>query len=415
MKAAILTIGDEILNGQTVDTNSSWLGKELNNIGVSIVARLSVSDTHEAIMNGLDIVFQYADMVIATGGLGPTKDDVTKKALADYFKDELVFDQGTFDRIVSYFEKSGRKTTNAHHDQSFMPSKAQLLINSRGTAPGMWFEENEKILLSMPGVPTEMKGLMLEHGLERIASLNNTQHISHFIIQTAGLGETYIAEAISEILEDFPSELSIAYLPGMSTVKLRVTGIGPDKKYIEEQVNFFGHAICHHLDDAVFGLGDISLPEVVGIKAKEHQLTIGSAESCTGGHIAHLLTTIAGSSEYFKGSVVSYDNEVKTELLGVKQETLDMNGAVSAETVTEMSQGALKVLDIDVAVAVSGIAGPSGGSADKPVGTIWIAVANKDKVTTKKIQLAKNRLLNIKYTSLHALNELRKFIMKEYK
>ena len=412
MKAALLTIGDEILNGQTIDTNSSWISRELNKIGVSVVARLSVSDTHEAIRAGLDIVFGYANLVITTGGLGPTKDDVTKKALAAYFNDDMIFHQGTYDRIKSYFHKTGRSTTEAHRIQSFMPSQAQLFVNNRGTAPGMWFENDQKILLSVPGVPTEMKGILTEYGLPKISELNNNQDISHFVIQTAGIGETYIAEEIKDIVEDFPPELSIAYLPSQATVKLRVSGIGEDKGFIEEQTSFFGQSICNKLGDAVFGLGDITLPEVVGIIAKDKQITIGTAESCTGGHLSHLITSIPGSSHYYKGSVISYDNEVKSNVLKVQKETLDQYGAVSRETVKEMVSGLIDHLDVDVAVAVSGIAGPSGGTPEKPIGTVWIAVGDKSTIITKKIQLAKNRLLNIEYSSLLALNQLRLFLEK---
>ncbi len=410
MNAAILTIGDELLNGQTIDTNAAWMGQELNLIGVSITSKLSVGDDEQAIRDGLDYSFKQASLVIVTGGLGPTKDDITKQCLAQYFDDELTFHQGSYDRIEAYFSRTNRQPTEAHRQQCYMPSKAELIENQRGTAPGMWFAEDGKFLLSMPGVPSEMKGLMKNGGLSKIDAVNTQQNIYHYIIQTAGMGETYIAEQIEEIVASFPEFLSIAYLPGLASVKLRLTAIGSDAVLIKNETEALGAKVVSILGDAVYALGNSTLEEVIGQIAKEKDLTLGTAESCTGGNISRLLTSIPGSSAYYKGSIVAYANEVKKEELNVSEETLKNHGAVSEETVTEMVNGLIERLKVDVAVAVSGIAGPSGGTPEKPVGTIWLAIGSKDRLVTKKLQLVKNRDLNIKYTSVIALNELRRFL-----
>ncbi len=410
MNAAILTIGDELLNGQTIDTNAAWMGQELNLIGVSITSKLSVGDDEQAIRDGLDYSFKQASLVIVTGGLGPTKDDITKQCLAQYFDDELTFHQGSYDRIEAYFSRTNRQPTEAHRQQCYMPSKAELIENQRGTAPGMWFAEDGKFLLSMPGVPSEMKGLMKNGGLSKIDAVNTQQNIYHYIIQTAGMGETYIAEQIEDIVASFPEFLSIAYLPGLASVKLRLTAIGSDAVLIKNETEALGAKVVSILGDAVYALGNSTLEEVIGQIAKEKDLTLGTAESCTGGNISRLLTSIPGSSAYYKGSIVAYANEVKKEELNVSEETLKNHGAVSEETVTEMVNGLIERLKVDVAVAVSGIAGPSGGTPEKPVGTIWLAIGSKDRLVTKKLQLVKNRDLNIKYTSVIALNELRRFL-----
>ena len=410
MNAAILTIGDELLNGQTIDTNAAWMGQELNLIGVSVVSKLSVGDEAQAIKDGLDYSYQHASLVIVTGGLGPTKDDITKKCLADYFEDDLTFDQGSYDRIEAYFSRTNRKPTEAHKLQCHMPTKAELIENQRGTAPGMWFAEEGKFLLSMPGVPSEMKGIMKYGGLSKIDAINTRQNIYHYIIQTAGMGETYIAEQIDEIVASFPDFLSIAYLPGLASVKLRLTAKGPDAAQIKTETEAKGARIVGTLGDAVFALGNSTLEEVVGLLAKEKGLSIGTAESCTGGNISRLLTSVAGSSAYYKGSIIAYANDVKMNDLQVSKDTINTHGAVSEETVTEMVIGLINKLHVDVAIAVSGIAGPTGGTPEKPVGTIWIAVGRKDDIVTKKLQLTKNRDLNITYTSVYALNALRRYL-----
>ena len=409
-KIALVTVGDELLNGQTTDTNSVWLGSRLNDLGCKIYGRFSVGDIHDDIIDALDFAFANANIVIMTGGLGPTKDDITKKALATYFNDTFVFDQGTYDRIVPYSEQTGRKPTEAHRLQCFMPSKADLILNERGTAPGMWIEDDGRVLLSVPGVPTEMKGIFENRAFDRIAARTPDFHILHHVIQTAGLGETYIAERIESITNNFPDHISIAYLPGMASVKLRLTAQGRDKIELQGQLQEIGASITNILGDAVYAIGKESIEKHVGKLALEKGLTFGSAESCTGGHISHMVTAVPGSSAYYKGSVIAYDNQVKEHVLNVQKDTLLKYGAVSEATVKEMVKGGLDRIGTDLMIAVSGIAGPSGGSEEKPVGTIWVAVGNRDEVRTKKLRLSKNRILNIKYASMLALNELRLFM-----
>lgn len=413
MKVAILAIGDELLNGQTIDSNSAWLGQELNKIGANVVFSMSISDTKEGILNGLLVAENAADVILLTGGLGPTKDDITKKVLAEHFNDQLIFQEKMFERIAAFFVTIGRTTTEAHKEQCYLPSKALMIPNSRGTAPGMWFEQNGKYYLSMPGVPTEMKGIMEQHGLKRIQALDPENEIVHFIIQTAGLGETRIAERIQDIIDTFPSHISIAYLPNTGAVKLRITGKGRKGEHLKELVDSFGNKISKRLGNIAFANESTSLEAKLGELLLARKFKLGTAESCTGGRMAHLMTSIPGSSRYFYGSVVAYDNSIKQHVLGVREETLKTFGAVSEETVVEMAKGALKVLGVDISVAVSGIAGPGGGTPDKPVGTIWVAVASTSQVIAKKLQLVKNRELNIRYTSVAALNMVRHFLLDE--
>lgn len=414
MKAAVLTIGDELLNGQTIDTNSAWIGQELNKIGITLVSKLSVGDTDKDIRAGLEYCYQHASLVIVTGGLGPTNDDITKQSLATFFDCDLTFSQVTYDRIVAYFEASNRQPTDAHRQQCYLPSKAELVTNERGTAPGMWMNKGRKFLLSMPGVPSEMKGLMLNGGLEKIAALNPDQQIHHHIIQTVGIGETYIAEKIKDIVARFPDYISIAYLPGLGSVKLRLTAIGPDKNLLIAKNESFGKKIADLLGDPVYATGAKTLQQTVGEIAKNSKLTIGTAESCTGGHIAQLIASVPGASSYYKGSVVAYSNDIKENILNVSSETLKEEGAVCESTVKQMVSGLVNHLNVDVALAVSGIAGPTGGSKEKPVGTIWMAVGNKEKVISKKLQLSKTRDLNIKYTNVLGLDLLRRFLLSNH-
>ncbi len=414
MIAAVITVGDELLNGQTVDTNSAWLGEKLNEIGVTLSLKLSVGDTTQDIINGLTYATEHAEIILMTGGLGPTNDDITKVALADFVGDQLSFSEETFLRIKGLFESRGRPVLEAHRSQCYMPSTAQLITNPQGTAPGMWIDHLETIILSMPGVPREMKAIMESAGLLKIKSLVRGSHIHHHIIQTAGTGESVIAERIEDIVDTFPPELSIAYLPGLASVKLRLTAKTRTEHDAMTLTAQYGVKIQERLGDIVFGIGKDSLPAALGRLCREKQVTIATAESCTGGGIGHALVQVPGSSAYYLGSIVSYSNTLKENLLNVLQQTLINHGAVSEETVIEMIHGLTDQTGCDVGVAVSGIAGPGGGSAEKPVGTIWLAIGNKSTCKTRKLQLVKNRKINIDYTIITAMNELRLFIEKNF-
>ncbi len=412
MKATILTIGDEILIGQIVDTNSTWLGEQLFLEGVQVTTMKAVADTTEDIINALKQGFEKSDLIITTGGLGPTKDDITKKAIAEFLEVDSYFDEEAFAHVKRMFANFGRETTEAHKEQCYMPKGVEILKNKMGTAPGMLFKKGDKYLLSMPGVPYEMKWIFKNSFIEPylrswdtgLSQVNKTIH-------TVGRGETYLEEQIRPIVQRFPEELSMSYLPSLGRVRLRINARGEDKLALESSVQSATSEIKEVLGNLVFGEDKDTLESAVLNAFRNANLTIGTAESCTGGNIARLLTSIPGASDVFQGSIVAYSNSLKEDLLAVSSEILKNHGAVSEETVSAMVQGAIKTLGVDVAVAVSGIAGPGGGTPEKPVGTIWLACGNAQEIRTKKLNLTKNRLKNIEYTTNIALNMLRQYLM----
>ncbi len=411
MKIHIITIGDEILIGQVVDTNSAWMASQLNLIGARVNYIHSISDDAGAIGKTLDLALAEADAVLLTGGLGPTKDDLTKKALADYFGVELVFHEPTLHWIQALFERIGRPMkAEALHDQCMMPANATILHNKMGTAPGMWFEHKGKVVVSMPGVPGEMKYLMSHEVLPKLRSTFGGKPILHRTILTVGEGETIIAGRIAAIEDGLPPHVKLAYLPAVGQVRLRLTGIAEDEAALGRLLDEQAAALVDCLSDIVYGFGDTTLEASIGQLLLARGLSLSAAESCTGGHFSHGITSIPGASAYFKGAVVAYDNAVKMDLLGVQAETLERYGAVSEQTVLEMAQGARKLLKTDIAISVSGIAGPDGGTPEKPVGTIWMAIADKDGATAQKIVRGKDRLSNIQYASIQAMNMVRKLL-----
>lgn len=410
MKAHIITIGDEILIGQIVDTNSAWMAQQLNQIGATVVETQSVADTKEAIVEALERASQQADVILITGGLGPTKDDVTKKALAAFFDTGFVFDQPTYDKIAGLFRRWGREMTPAHREQCLMPQNAVLLNNQRGTAPGMWFEQNGRVFVSMPGVPYEMQNIMEYETLPRLERHFPGKPITHRTILTVGEGESRLAARISGFEDSLPPHIKLAYLPGLGSVRLRLTGTGYEAVDLEEEMDIKAGQLSKLVEEFVYGYNEDKLEAVVGQQLTSKNKTLATAESCTGGYLAHRITSVSGSSTYFMGSVIAYSNEIKTGQLKVKETTLEQFGAVSEATVKEMVAGTLDLLKTDIAIATSGIAGPTGGTPDKPVGTIWIAVGDKNKTETRKLQLGKSRLKNIEYTSVVALDMLRHFL-----
>ncbi|GLR18543.1 CinA family nicotinamide mononucleotide deamidase-related protein [Portibacter lacus] len=408
MEAKIITIGDELLIGQVIDSNSAWLGAELEAINIRVTEIRSIQDTEDEIIKHLSELTGKTDVIILTGGLGPTKDDVTKKALANFLGVELEFNASILEQLTALFKRINIEVKESHKTQAYVPAGCAILSNKMGTAQGMWMEHNGSIIISMPGVPYEMKYIMENGGLEKLAALNNGNRIFHKTIMTAGWGETMIEEKILPIIDALPPHIKVAYLPGLGNVRIRVSSKSEND---DSELTATVDQICNSLGNIVYGFDNIRLEEAIGAILLEQKLTLGTAESCTGGNVARMITSIAGSSAYYKGSIVSYANEIKTDLLGVQSKTLEDHGAVSKETVTEMVQGALRKLDVDVAIATSGIAGPGGGTPEKPVGTIWIAVGSADKVITHKLNLTKNRNKNITYTSIAALNMLRKFLV----
>ncbi len=413
MKAIIITIGDEILIGQTIDTNSAWMGQQFNMKGISVEEIVTIKDTEEAIRTAVHAALQKADLVVTTGGLGPTKDDLTKETLAAYFGKKLVTHPVILERIESYFKKRGRTLNEQGKKVALLPEDTRLFMNHKGTAPGMWFEKEGKIVVALPGVPYEMKRFIKEDILPALESHLQGQILVHKTIMVAGVGETAVAEAIEKIESSLPAYIKLAYLPNLSILRVRLSAIGTDEEKLRKEVQKWTDQIVDTIPNWVYGFDELRLEKAVGNLLLEKKARMAIAESCTGGQIASQVVSIPGSSEYFEGGVVAYSYELKTALLGVKPETLASKGAVSKETVEEMARGAIENLHVDYSIATSGIAGPGGATADKPVGTIWMAIASKDATKSKKFQLTDHRDLNIKMTANLALNELRKFILKE--
>lgn len=407
MKAIIITIGDEILIGQVVDTNSAWLGTELNALGCEVVRIVSVGDGAGAIRKALDDSWADADVLILTGGLGPTKDDITKKTIADYFGTGMRFDEPTHEKIKQLFQRFNRPMTDLHKEQCYMPENAVLLDNDMGTAPGMLFSKEDKLLFSLPGVPYEMK-YIFEHGIKPMLEEKNKNSffVYHRTLMTAGIGESFLAEKIAHLAEDFPSEISLAYLPSLGSVRLRISGKST-RPEIRKEVEHCAGILEEAVKKFVYGYDNEPLESAIKITFDRLQIGLATAESCTGGFLAHKLTSIPGSSSYFQGGVVSYSNDLKMKLLGVSPQTLSEFGAVSEQTVKEMAEGAKRINGADVGIGISGIAGPDGGTPEKPVGTIWYAIALPDgRTEAYLLKATKDRSKNIEYTSTMVMSRL---------
>jgi nicotinamide-nucleotide amidase len=413
MKAEIITIGDELLIGQTIDTNSAWIGAELSGIGFEIVQITSISDKKDQIISTLKAKVGKCDVVIITGGLGPTSDDITKQTLCDFFETRLIFNEEVFRGIEKIMVRWNSQMNENNRRQAEVPESCKVLTNLAGTAPGMWFEKEGTIFVSLPGVPYEMKHIMTQGVIPELKKRFTSQHIIHRNIMTYGIPEAKLAEMLSGFEAGLPVNIKLAYLPSFGVIKLRLTGTGADEEKlsnsIEDQVKKLYITIPHY----IYGENEETLEMVVGKLLTAKGQSVCFAESCTGGEISHLITCIPGSSVYFKGSVVAYDNSVKVQLLGVLPETINKFGAVSKETVEEMAIGAKKLFNTDFAVATSGIAGPAGGTEVKPVGTIWIAVSYKDKTSVANYTFGNDRVINIKRFSLASLNLLRKQIISK--
>jgi nicotinamide-nucleotide amidase len=408
----IITIGDEILIGQTVDTNSAWMGTELNQMGIRINRITSVSDNKDEIISSLDEALSRAEVVLITGGLGPTSDDITKDTLAGFFGGKLVMDNSVLENVTERLRRRNLQMNENNRRQAMVPDNCKVLQNLTGTAPGMLFEKSGKIVISMPGVPHEMKHIMKEHVLPLLAGRLPGGVIVHKNIMTYGVAEAMLAERLVIFEKELPAEIRLAYLPAYGVIKLRLTAAGSDEKKIRKTVREQVEKLYGIIPDVIYGEDEVMLEEVVGKLLNDNNLTISTAESCTGGKIASLITSVPGSSGWFTGSVVAYDNSIKTGVLGVSNETLRLYGAVSAETAGEMARGVRRLMGTDYAIAVTGIAGPTGGTADKPVGTVWIAVDSETGLLTEKQIFADNRLINISRSSYGALNLLRKQIVR---
>ncbi|WP_299580636.1 competence/damage-inducible protein A [uncultured Sunxiuqinia sp.] len=413
MKAEIITIGDEILIGQVVDTNSAWMGEQLNLHGIEVFQITSVHDKHDHIMEALANAEKHADLVLITGGLGPTKDDITKKVLCDYFDSQLVLDESVLQRVTERLTKRNVAMNQLNKDQALVPDKCTVLTNSTGTAPGMWFEKNDTIFVSMPGVPFEMKSIMSEEVLPRLASNGKAKSIYHQTVLVYGIPESMLAEKIEHWEEALPDFIKLAYLPSQLMIRLRLSAYGNQMEQMQTEVHRQIDLLKLLIPENIFGYNGDTLAGVTGQLLARLGATLSIAESCTGGNIAHLFTSNPGSSAYLKGGIVAYSNEVKTAVLGVKPQTLEAHGAVSQEVALEMAQGVQQVLQTDYAIATTGIAGPDGGTPDKPVGTVWIAVISKHNIKLERYTFAHNRERNILRSSQAAINLLRQLILTE--
>ena len=407
MKAEIINIGDELLIGQVVNTNASWMAAQLNKVGISVVQTTTIADEDKAIKDTLDQAFKRAGIVLISGGLGPTKDDITKKTLAEYFNAEMIFHAPTFEQVKKIFAARKFPVSEVNRLQAMIPDKCKPLFNKNGTAPGMWFEQDGKVAVSMPGVPFEMKAMMMEQVIPALLSHFKMGTIVHKTVMTTGMPESMLAEKIKSWEDNLPSHIKLAYLPQPGIVRLRLSGRGKDSEKLKNEIQEQVEKLKPLISEIIFGYDDDSLEEVIGKLLLKNKKTVSTAESCTGGYIAHLITSIRGSSGYFEGAVVSYSNRIKADLLGVSAETLEKKGAVSREVVVEMAEGAKAALGTDYSLAVSGIAGPDGGTEEKPVGTVWIALAGPGKTEAALFHFGEHRGRNIRRSALAALNILR--------
>ena len=408
----IITIGDEILYGQIVDTNSQWISKELDKAGIRTIRKTTVADTESDILEAFSEATSRADIILITGGLGPTNDDITKPCLAKFFKSDLGLSEEALRDVKRIFDKIGRELTETNKQQAFIPTNCSVVTNRVGTAPGMWFQENGKVYVSMPGVPHEMKTMMIEQIIPRLQSIFNTPSIHHKIVKTIGIGESWLADKIELWEQQLPTHIKLAYLPGLGEVKIRLSAFGEDIAILKSEVRIQTDKLTPIIEKYIYGFDRDTLPVAVGGLLRERKLTIASAESCTGGSVAQSITSVAGSSDYFLGSIVAYQNNLKVSLLGVKPETIEMHGAVSESTVKEMAEGARNRMGANIGIATSGIAGPGGGSAEKPVGTVWIGYSDQNKTLAKKLSLYKDRSINIQLTTKALLNLVRQRLME---
>ena len=414
MKTAnIITIGDEILIGQVIDSNSAWIAQQINRLGIQIHEIRSISDEYNHIINTLEDTSVLADLIIVTGGLGPTKDDKTKDALCSYFNTELVVHKPTLKHIELFFKQRGMNVNELNKAQAQIPAGCIPLHNDSGTAPGMWFEKNDTFYVFLPGVPYEMKALIEKEVLPRLKHFSD-EMILHKTVITQGIAESVLAEKIAGWENNLAEDLKLAYLPRPGMVRLRLSITGKDSINMENRLNQTIENLKILIPEHFFGYDDEMPEETIGkLLINDGNKILSTAESCTGGAIASMITSVPGSSRYFRGSVIAYDNQIKIKQLNVPQQLIENYGAVSQPVVEAMAKGAIKAMDSDYAISTSGIAGPTGGSPEKPVGTVWIAVASRNQIISERYQFGENRERNITKSVMTGLNMLRKMILKQ--
>ena len=412
IKAELLTIGDEILYGQIVDTNSQWMSVELDKVGIKVIRKTTVGDQETEILTAFAEAEKRADIVLITGGLGPTSDDLTKPLLAKYFNCDLVMHQEALAEITAFFKSRGREMTELNRQQAALPSCCTKITNPIGTAPGMWFERNNKVFMSMPGVPHEMKKMMTERVIPKLKEKFKTPVIYHKVIRTIGIGESFLADKIAVWEKSLPPHIKLAYLPSLGEVKLRLTGFGSSTADLQKEIDGLSDALLPLAGEYVYGYGGEPIEVAIGKMLRERKVTLSIAESCTGGYLSHLITSVPGCSDYFLGTMIPYAYEVKMRQLGVKPEVLEKHGAVSEPTIVEMANIVRAKFNTDIGVATSGIAGPGGATPEKPVGLVWIAYSDKHQTVTKKLQLSQDRAINIRMASMAVLNLIRMSLPK---
>ncbi len=405
--AEIISIGDELLYGQTLDTNAHWISHKLDEYNIKVFQRTTIGDDADQILNAFATAAERVDIVLITGGLGPTKDDLTKPLLAKYFGVGMVHHEEVLRDITLLFAKASREVTALNAQQAELPANCEKITNPVGTAPGMWFYENNTVFVAMPGVPYEMKSIMTQGILPKIHEMFSKGVLHHHIIKTIGITESSLSDLIEDWEVNLPKHIKLAYLPTKGQVKLRLTGSGDDLNTLKQEIDALQMAIMPKIAKYVYGFGADSLEGVIGQLLNKNNLTLATAESCTGGYLAHMITSVPGSSRYFKGSVIAYSNEVKTAQLGVSTEDLKQQGAVSEKVAKELAEGVRKALNTDIAIATTGIAGPDGGTIEKPVGTVWIAYSDKHKTLAKKFNFSRDRTFIVHWSALAALNMIR--------
>lgn len=412
----LINIGDELLIGQVVNTNAAFIGQQMAAAGYPMTETLTIGDNGDIIRQSIENAFQKTNVVILTGGLGPTRDDITKKVLCDIFHRDLVIDEKTLKQVTDMFAARGMALTETNRQQAAVPEGCTVLTNPLGTAPGMWIEEDGKILIALPGVPFEMEKLIRDEVLPRLLSLENQRTLIRYrVLQCTGISESNLSDKLTEYEDQLPANLKLAYLPRPGVIRLRLTGEGSDEVALNKVLDEQFEKLQFVAGEYAFAADDIEIQEVIGRLLANGDKKIATAESCTGGYIAHLITSVPGSSNYFEGSLVSYSNNVKRDLLNVREDNLKRRGAVSEQVVSDMALNCMGLFDVDYTIAVSGIAGPDGGTAEKPVGTVWIAVATPIRLVTKEFHFGNRtgRKQIVERAAQAALNMLRIEIEKD--
>ncbi len=408
MNLDIISIGDELLIGQTLNTNAFWMSKELNQIGFTIRQQTTIADTESVILASVEASLQFSDVVLITGGLGPTNDDLTMPTLNKYFGGSLVRDEKVYAHIEQLITSRGFDMNENNQKQAIVPDNCQVIHNANGTAPGLWFKKDEKVVVAMPGVPYEMKAMVLDEIIPRLKKQFELPGIINHMVYTQGVPESMLAERIGDWEDGLPSTIKLAYLPSPGRVKLRLSSTGADRVIMQSAIDKEVVKLEALISKHIYSEENEDLASAIGVLLNKSKMTLSTAESCTGGYISHLITKVAGSSNYYKGSVIAYENEVKMRELDVLKSDLDAYGAVSRQVVEQMAMGVQNKMKTDYAIATSGIAGPTGGTNDKPVGTVWIAVAAPEGVISKKYLFGKQREVNIERAAITALGMLRK-------